>query len=56
MLHKIVRILLGLHGSFHIIETGINLYENAYISAALTLFSSIIMLLGAYIDYDLHKQ
>ncbi len=55
MLHKVVRLLLGLHGSFHIIETGLNLYEGAYLSAALTLFSSIIMLLGAYIDYEHHK-
>ena len=55
MLHKAVRTLLGLHGSFHIIETGLNLYEGAYLSAALTLFSSVIMILGAYIDYEHHK-
>lgn len=55
MLHKVVRTLLGLHGSFHIIETGLNLYEGAYLSATLTLFSSIIMILGAYIDYEHHK-
>ena len=55
MLHKIVRLLLGLHGSFHIVETGLNLYVGAYICAALTLLSSIIMLLGAYFDYEHHK-
>ena len=55
MLHKTVRLLLGLHGTFHIVETGLNLYEGAYLSAALTLFSSIVMLLGAYIDSEHHK-
>ena len=56
MLHKTVRYLLGLHGLFHVIETALNLYEGAYLSAALTLFSSIVMLLGAYIDYSHHKE
>ena len=56
MLHKTVRYLLGLHGAFHIIETLLNLYEGAYMSAALTLFSSIIMLLGAFIDHQHHKE
>ena len=55
MLHKVVRTLLSLHGLFHVFETGLNLYEGAYLSAALTLFSSIIMLLGAFIDYEHHK-
>ncbi len=55
MLHKTVRLLLGLHGTFHVVETGLNLYEGAYLSAALTLFSSIVMLLGAYIDHEHHK-
>lgn len=55
MLHKIVRLFLGLHGTFHIVETCLNLYEGAYLSAAFTLFSSIIMLLGAYIDYEHHR-
>lgn len=55
MLHKVVRLLLSLHGIFHVVETGLNLYEGAYLSAALTLFSSIVMLLGAYIDYEHHK-
>ena len=55
MLHKVVRFLLGLHGSFHVVETVLNLYEGAYLSAVLTLFSSVIMILGAYIDYEHHK-
>ena len=55
MLHKVVRLLLSLHGIFHVVETGLNLYEGAYLSAALTLFSSVIMILGAYIDYAHHK-
>jgi len=55
MLHKVVRFLLGLHGIFHVVETGLNLYESAYLSAALTLFSSVIMLLGAYIDHEHHR-
>ena len=55
MLHKVVRSLLSLHGIFHVVETGLNLYEGAYLSAALTLFSSIVMLLGAYIDHEHHK-
>ena len=41
---KFVKWGLGLHGSIHIIEFVINLYEGAWISAIITLFSGLLML------------
>jgi len=55
MFHRVVRYSLGIHGIIHIIETGLNIYESAYYSAFLSLFSSAIMILGAFIDYEHHK-
>ena len=55
-LHLVVRWLLGLHGMFHFVEMCINLYEGAMLSALLTAFTGIIMILGAVIDLSHHKE
>lgn len=54
--HKFIRWMLGLHGIMHVVETGINLWEGAWLSAATTAFMGFIMLAGAYIDADHHKH
>jgi hypothetical protein len=54
-LHIVVRWLLGLHGIFHFAEMCVNLYECAWLSAALTAFTGAIMILGALIDVSHHQ-
>ena len=54
-LHIVVRWLLGVHGVFHFIEMCVNLYEGAMLSALLTAFTGIIMILGALIDISHHQ-
>ena len=56
VLHKIIRWGLGLHGSIHILETMVNVYEEAYISAALSLLAGLLMIGGACIDMSHHKD
>ena len=56
MFHAVIRWGLGLHGTFHLIEFGINIYEGAYISALFTLIASLLMLGGAFIDNQNHKE
>ena len=47
--HSLTRIGLGVHGSIHVVETLLNIYEDAYYSACLSLISSIIMILGVFL-------
>ena len=54
-LHLIVRWLLGLHGLLHFAEMCVNLYEGAMLSALLTAFTGVIMMLGALIDISHHR-
>ena len=54
-LHAIIRLLLGLHGSFHFAEMCVNIYEGAMLSALLTAFTGVIMILGALIDHSHHQ-
>ena len=54
-LHVIVRWLLGVHGVFHFAEMCVNLYEGAVLSALLTAFTGVIMMLGAMIDISHHQ-
>lgn len=54
MLHKIIRWALGIHGGIHVFETALNVYESAYLSAALSMFTALIMFGGAYIDRQHH--
>jgi len=53
--HTCVRWGLGIHGSIHVAETFVNLYEKAYMSATLSLFAGLLMLAGAFIDSTHHK-
>ena len=54
--HKIVRWGLGLHGSVHVIETLLNIYEQAYMSAITSLLAGLLMIAGACIDSSHHKH
>jgi hypothetical protein len=56
LFHKFIRWALGIHGSIHIIETGLNLYEEAYMSAWMSLVAGLIMIAGAFIDSDHHRN
>ena len=50
LFHPFIRWGLGIHGSIHVIETAVNMYEKAWISAALSAFIAFIMIAGACID------
>ena len=54
--HKIVRWGLGIHGTIHVAETFLNIYEQAYMSACLSLLAGLLMIAGACIDLDHHKN
>lgn len=54
--HKIIRWALGAHGIIHIIETALNIYESAYMSAFFSLFSGSLMVAGAMLDSSHHKD
>ena len=54
-LHVVVRCFLGAHGVFHFVEMCVNLYEGAILSALLTAFTGVIMILGALIDISHHQ-
>ena len=54
MFQKFVRWGLGIHGSIHILETLLNIYEDAYMSALLSLFAGLLMLAGACIESNHH--
>ena len=54
-LHTVVRWLLGLHGLLHFAEMCVNLYEGAMLSALLTAFTGVTMILGALIDVSHHQ-
>ncbi len=54
--HLIVRWGLGIHGTIHIIEFVLNLIEQAWVSAFFTLFAGSLMLAGAFIDSQHHKE
>tara|TARA_B100000131_G_scaffold50219_1_gene44846 strand:+ start:876 stop:1061 length:186 start_codon:yes stop_codon:yes gene_type:complete len=54
--HKIIRWGLGIHGAVHIAETLMNLYEEAYMSALLSLLAGFLMIAGACIDSSHHSH
>ena len=56
MFHLIVRWGLGVHGGIHLIEFILNLVEGAWMSAVFTLLAAFLMLSGAFIDYQHHKE
>ena len=53
--HLFIRWGLGIHGAVHVLETAVNMYEQAWISAALSAFMAFLMLAGACIDLSHHK-
>ena len=50
-----VRCGLAGHGAIHIIETGFNIYEQAWISAWISAFAGLLMIAGAFVDLSHHK-
>ena len=56
LIHKLIRWALGAHGTIHIIETALNIYETAYVSALFSLFSGSLMVAGAMLDSSHHKD
>ena len=54
--HLVIRWGLGIHGSIHMIEFALNLIEGAWASAFFTLIAGGLMLSGALIDYQHHKD
>lgn len=55
LFHRFIRWALGIHGSIHIVETLLNVYEEAYMSALLSLLAGLLMIAGACIDSGNHK-
>ena len=56
LMHSFIRWGLGIHGSIHLFETAVNVYEGAWISAGLSALSSFLMLGGACIDITHHNK
>jgi len=56
LFHKLIRWGLGIHGSVHIVETILNIYEQAYMSATLSLLAGLLMIAGACIDSSHHNK
>tara|TARA_R100000951_G_C2497242_1_gene136313 strand:- start:227 stop:427 length:201 start_codon:yes stop_codon:yes gene_type:complete len=56
LIHKFIRWALGIHGAIHIVETALNLYESAYISAFFSLLSGSLMVAGSLLDSSHHKD
>ncbi len=50
LFHLFIRWGLAGHGLIHVVETGFNIYEGAWISAALSAFIGFLMIAGACID------
>ena len=54
--HRFIRWALGIHGAIHIVETLLNIYEQAYMSALMSLLAGMLMIAGACIDSAHHKE
>ena len=54
--HMFIRWALGFHGAIHIVETILNIYEQAYMSALMSLLAGMLMIAGACIDSGHHKE
>ena len=48
--------LLGLDGVFHLIEMGLALYEEAYITATVLAFSATLMFIACWILGERHTH
>ena len=56
LFHLFIRWGLGIHGIIHVAETAANIYESAWISAALSAFAGFLMIAGACIDLSRHGE
>ena len=56
LFHLFIRWGLGIHGIIHVAETAANIYESAWISAALSAFAGFLMIAGACIDLSHHGE
>ena len=56
LFHMFIRWGLGGHGLIHVVETGFNLYEGAWISAAISAFLGFLMIAGACVDLTHHGE
>ena len=56
LFHLFIRWGLGIHGIIHVAETAANIYESAWISAALSAFAGFIMIAGACVDLNHHGE
>ena len=54
--HKDIRWGLGIHGTIHLAEFFLNLYEKAWVSAVFTLIAAFLMISGSVIDYHHHIE
>ena len=54
--HSLIRWGLGIHGTIHIVEFVLNLYEGAWMSAIFTLLAGLLMISGALIDASHHSE
>ena len=55
LFHLFIRWGLGIHGAIHVVETAVNIYEEAWISAWISAFIAFLMIAGAFIDSG-HKK
>jgi hypothetical protein len=56
LFHLFIRWGLAGHGLLHVVETGFNIYEGAWISAAISAFVGFLMISGACIDLTHHDE
>ena len=56
LFHMFIRWGLASHGFIHVVETGFNIYEGAWISAAISAFLAFLMIAGAFIDLSHHDE
>lgn len=56
LFHSLIRWGLGIHGAIHVVETAVNIYEHAWISASISAFVAFLMLAGALIDLSHHHE
>ena len=56
LFYAFVRWGLGIHGVIHLVEFVLNLLEGAWVSAIFTFVAAFLMISGAAIDNQHHKE
>ena len=56
LFHSFIRWGLAAHGAIHLVETIVNVFEGAWISAILSAFAGFLMIAGACMDLSHHKE